>query len=97
MELVVKFDAPIEGGRERLPDLQCGIYRPHLVVEGRPEGEYLGVQFIGCSGPQNFGLEIPVTVRLPYEGVDYSPLKVGASFVIKEGGKKVGSGRVAEL
>ena len=97
MDLVITFASPSDGGREHLPDLGNGLYRPHIVVAGRPSDEYLGVQLIGCSVTPEFGVEVPVTVRLPYEGVDYSPLKVGARFVIKEGGKQVGVGRVAKL
>ncbi len=97
MDLVITFASPSEGGREYLPDLGKGLYRPHIVVDGRPRDEYLGVQFIGCSVTPEFGVEVPATVRLPYEGVDYSPLKVGARFVIKEGEKEVGVGRVAKL
>lgn len=97
MELLIKFDSPEEGGREHFPELQNGLYRPHVVIEGRNHDEYLGVQFIGCSGLQAFGSEILATVRLPYEDVDYSSLKIGVSFAIMEGGKKVGSGHVAKL
>ncbi|WP_193165848.1 hypothetical protein [Microbulbifer hainanensis] len=97
MELVVKFNSPVDGGRKNIPDLQCGLYRPHLVVEERPNDEYLGVQFVGCRGPIEFGKEIPVTVNLPYKEIDYSMLQPGVSFLVKEGGKTVGSGRVEKL
>ncbi|MCB1836326.1 MAG: hypothetical protein KDH99_01785 [Alcanivoracaceae bacterium] len=96
MDLVITFTSPSDGGREHLPDLLGGQYRPH-VVDGRPRDEYLGVQFVGCSVTPDFNVEIPVTVRLPYKGVDYSAPKVGARFIIKEGGKTVGGGRVAKL
>lgn len=97
MYLVITFTSPSDGGREHLPDLLSGRYRPHIVVDGRPSDEYLGVQFVGCSVTPEFDVEIPVTVRLPYEGVDYSVLKIGSHFVIKEGEKTVGGGRVAKL
>ena len=97
MDLIITFTSPSDGGREHLPDLLSGRYRPHIVVDGRPRDEYLGVQFVGCSVTPEFDAEIPVTVRLPYEGVDYSALKVGARFVIREGGKTVGGGRIAKL
>jgi translation elongation factor EF-Tu-like GTPase len=97
MELLVTFIPPDEGGRAHLPDLEGGMYRPHLVVQGRPEDEYLGVQFIGCKSYQSFGNGIHAEVRLVYEAVDYSALKVGASFVIKEGGREVGYGCVEKL
>jgi len=97
MKLVVKFTPPDEGGRQHLPDLSGGLYRPHVVVDECAEGELLGVQFLGCSGAQAFGIEINVTVRLPYEGVDYSPLQEGTTFVIKEGANRVGFGRVVTL
>ncbi|WP_277372346.1 hypothetical protein [Pseudomonas sp. AA-38] len=97
MDLAITFTSPGNGGREHPPDLRNGLYRPHIVVDGRPRDEYLGVLFMGCSVAPEFGVEVLVTVRLPYEQVDYSPLKVGASFVIKEGGREVGSGRVVKL
>ena len=97
MDLVITFISPSDGGREHLPDLLSGRYRPHVVVDGRPSDEYLGVQFVGCRVTPEFNVEIPVTVRLPYEGVDYSALRAGARFIIKEGAKAVGRGRVAKL
>lgn len=97
MDVVIKFSTPSQGGRAHLPDLSNGLYRPHVVVDGRPKDEYLGVQFVGCVVEPEYDREIEATLRLPYRGVDYSPLKEGASFVIKEGARAVGSGRVERL
>lgn len=96
MELVIKFYLPEQGGRDILPDLSSGQYRPHLVIEGGPHDEYLGVQFMGCPESVKFGVDVHATIKLLYDMVDYSGLVQGASFVIKEGRHSVGAGYVKQ-
>ncbi len=97
MKLIIKFYSPEENGRDQLPDLSSGLYRPHLVVDGCPKDEYLGVQFISSSSPIEFNTDIQTTVKLPYNEIDYSPLSSGVTFIIKEGSKTVGTGCVENL
>lgn len=97
MKLITKFHPPDQDGRKVLPDLSSGNYRPHLLIYGRPEGEYLGVQFMACDDVVEFGSNIEVIVKLPYAKVDYSRLVPGVCFIIKEGKHSVGSGSVKAL
>jgi hypothetical protein len=54
-------------------------YRPHFVVP--PDGEYLGVMAVHCSGPVVPGEEATVDFELVYHPeVDYSALQVGSTF-----------------
>ncbi len=94
IEVQVKFLSKDDGGREKLPNLSCGTYRPHFVVVGRPKDEYLGIQFISQQCELVPNQETIVTVQLMYSGVDYSPLEKGVTFKIMEGGNKVGVGSV---
>jgi translation elongation factor EF-Tu-like GTPase len=70
------------------------IYRPHFVVNG--DDYYLGVQFENLP-EKPFGEHITANIKLLYEGVDYSKLKQGTNFDIKEGSLTVGKGIVHEL
>jgi hypothetical protein len=83
-----------EGGRQRAPALDAGIYRPHFRVG--THGEYLGVAFV--VGPRNVtaGEEVSATVRLVYADldVDYGPLQEGVSFEVLEGRHVVARGVV---
>jgi len=65
---------------------------PHAVVEGTTE--YLGVCFL--DGPRVVAGEPGVfTLSLMYHPeVDYSALKPGVTFSVREGGKVVATGRV---
>ena len=94
IEVQVKFLLADDGGRENLPNLCSGTYRPHFVVVGRPKDEYFGVQFIGQQGLLMPDQETIATVQLLYCDVDYSPLRKGVVFKIMEGGNKVGTGSV---
>lgn len=100
----VTFLPPEAGGRARSPH-DSPLYRPHLVVRdsderataeaGRATENYLGVRFTGDGRQLSAGVAHTVTLDLPYYArVDYSDLRSGATFVIREGGKTVGFGRV---
>lgn len=92
--IAVTFHPVESGGRHTIPDLTGGQYRPHLVVPNAPEQTYLGVRFIECKSLYVHGIEMEAWVDLPYDGVDYSALKPGARFLIREGRKTVGEGHV---
>lgn len=95
------------GGRPVPPDvLACGSYRPHLVV-GDPNQKraqvdeknqsienYLGVNFLTQDEPLEPEKTISAEIETVYAGVDYSALKKGATFTIREGGSIVGNGEV---
>jgi len=77
-----------------LPDLSGGEYRPHLVSDEEVNPDYLGVQFVACADPVDFGVDLRVSVQLLYDGVDYSGLVPDSSFTIREGARTVGAGHV---
>ena len=69
------------------------VYRPHFVVDDS-DGCHLGIQFIDLDLAP-FGEHILAEVELVYPGVDYSPLKENARFLIIEAGSQtVGEGVV---
>ena len=85
--------------RKSFPILTSSIknragYRPHLVIKGTTE--YLGIEFYR-SQLQSFDKYGTASIRLLYDGVDYSALKVGTKFDILEGTKVVGEGEVIEF
>lgn len=92
--LCARFYPPSRGGRTALPDLSGGEYRPHLVSDEEVSPDYLGVQFVACADPVNFGVDLQVNVQLLYDGVDYSGLVPGSAFTIREGARTVGAGHV---
>lgn len=94
LRLCVRFCPPSQVGRIALPDLSGGEYRPHLVSDEEVNPDYLGVQFVECADPVDFGVDLRVSVRLPYGGVDYSGLVPGRAFTIREGARAVGEGHV---
>ena len=57
--------------------------------------EYLGIQFKNLE-KRKFNEHILCNIILLYEGVDYSKLKKGVLFEIKEGPHTVGEGFVIE-
>ncbi|XHS80500.1 hypothetical protein ACFJGW_00995 [Burkholderiaceae bacterium UC74_6] len=68
-------------------------YRPHLVVP--PDGEYLGVTATCCAGPVAPGDEAEVQFDLDYHpALDYSALRIGTEFQMREGARTVAIGRV---
>jgi translation elongation factor EF-Tu-like GTPase len=70
-------------------------YRPHFVIP--PDGEYLGVIATNCPGPVSPGDEADVEFAFVYHPkVDYSALRVGAEFEMREGPRAVAIGRVLE-
>lgn len=67
-------------------------YRPHLQVD---DGEYLGVSLFEVSSEGNTGQMQRAKASLVYwPNVDYTPLKVGVQFKVKEGARTVGVGTV---
>jgi hypothetical protein len=94
LRLCVQFYPPSQGGRKTLPDLSGGEYRPHLVLGKEANLEYLGVQFVECADPVEFGVDLRVSVQLLYDGIDYSGLVPDRSFKIREGARPVGEGHV---
>lgn len=97
MKLVIRLYSPDENGRTILPNLTSGNYRPHLVIDDCPAGDLFGVQFMGCDDVVKFDTDMEIKVKLPYAKVDYSRLKPGVSFTIKEGRHSVGVGSVKAL
>ena len=83
--------AEADGGRP------CGFwtnYRPHLVPKGTED--YLGVSVIGVSEEDAVmpGTKRIVEFVLMYPGVDYSGLREGVCFEVREGLRSVGEGGV---
>jgi hypothetical protein len=95
LDVIVRFHSAEQGGRSVLPNLAAGKYRPHLVLDADHEATYLGVQFVECADDFMFDMDAQAVVRLPYENVDYSGLRPGATFKIMEGTKCIGQGAVA--
>ncbi|SHO57934.1 hypothetical protein [Vibrio quintilis] len=79
-----------EGGRASLP-VGTG-YAPHIVIP--EEGRYLAVRFIDIPQDIQPGQAFSVTLQLMYPDVDYSALKKGVLFEIREGRRAVGTGVV---
>ena len=82
--------------RENFPTLNSNLetsnsYRPHLLVEGNEE--YLGIEFYR-SQLKSFDKYGTASIRLLYDGVDYSSLTPGTKFKIIEGANIVGEGEV---
>ena len=76
------------------PDLNYGMYYPHIVIKGTEE--YLGINFI--DGEDVISNRPIRTNPLPVnEDVDYSSLQEGTEFLIMEGGNIVGEGIVKEI
>jgi len=108
LKVKVKFFSPKNGGREKLPRdlLSSRVYRPHFVV-GNPDQKralvneqnqstenYLGVTFVAQDAPLEAEQEIHAEIETVYTGVDYSSLRKGTTFTIREGGSIVGNGKV---
>lgn len=85
-EIVCAFDSK---KRESFPDLNSGIYRPYLVINGT--SEYLGIEF-ESSNLKEFDKEDKAIIRSLYNLDMYENLIPGASFTIREGRKIVGKG-----
>jgi hypothetical protein len=91
LAVVVEFLPMREGGRLTPPEAN-GRYCAHLRV--RSNGTYLGVRFVG-GGELTLGTSCPAIVELMYEGVDYSLLSPGVTFMVCEGPSVVGTGVVS--
>lgn len=102
----VTFLSESDGGRRTLPAL-TPEYRPHIVVQsadvriaivdedGSGREQYLGINFLAAAGPLRMNESAQVTLGLIYHPrVDYSELRAGAAFTIREGGRIVGYGTV---
>lgn len=69
-------------------------YRPHIVAAADPT--YLGVVFVNFTDDITFDMECDAEIALIYTGVDYSALKPGVKFEVREGAKCVGYGFVSQ-
>jgi len=76
------------------PDLNYGMYYPHIVIKGTEE--YLGINFIDGEDVI-FNRPIRTNALPVNEDVDYSSLQEGTEFLIMEGGNIVGEGIVKEI
>lgn len=86
--------------------LSSRVYRPHLVIgdanqkrvllneKSQGTENYLGVTFVAQDAPIEAEQEIQAEIETVYTGVDYSSLRKGATFTIREGGSIVGNGEV---
>ena len=68
----------------------------HALVTDKGVGteDYLGVVFVAQDGPLQYEKELLAEVETVYSGINYSSLKTGATFTIREGGSIVGNGKV---
>jgi translation elongation factor EF-Tu-like GTPase len=102
----VTFLSERDGGRRTLPTL-TPEYRPHIVVQSADvrtaivdddrsgREQYLGIEFVAAAGPLRTNEAVQVWLGLIYHPrVDYSELRAGAAFTIREGGRIVGHGTV---
>lgn len=87
----LKVNVEFFGGKRRT--LPYSGYRPHFIADG--DTEMLGIEFTEL-GPTEFDESCGATVKTLYDGVDYSKLKVGASFSVVEGATVGGKGCVTE-
>jgi len=97
-DAVLTFLHPDEGGRQLPPQPPFTTpgrdYRPHVVVDG--DSTYLGVRFIG--GPSiSPGGEGRFSFVPTYPDVDYSGIKIGTRFTVREGGSVVACGVVLHV
>lgn len=76
------------------PDLNYGMYYPHIVIKGTEE--YLGINFIDGEDVI-FDKPIRANALTVNEDIDYSALQAGTEFFIMEGGNIVGEGIVTEI
>jgi hypothetical protein len=83
------FDVEHGGRQSPVTGVGC-LYRPHLKCSSG--SEYLGVCFVDGPDVIALGETVDVTFLLIYDGVDYSCLTPGATFVILEGPHIVGEG-----
>jgi hypothetical protein len=105
---LVTFLSPDNGGRAKMPGLASGQYMPHLVIQS-PDvrkanvingnvivEDYLGVRFL--SAPAEMLAEQPLDCEMEltyFPRVDYSAVREGATFTVREGGKVIGFGVVS--
>ena len=68
--------------RTSLPNLNYGIYYPHIIIKGTEE--YLGINFIDGEDVI-FDKQIWGNILLVFEIVNYFVLKAGTEFFIMEG------------
>ena len=94
-EVCIQFIQPEAGGRDNAILLNEN-YRPHFQVNC---GEYLGVKIDGgMFEPVKLGSVVQVKAHFVYApNVDYSDLQVGVQFLVLEGSRIVGIGKVVSL
>ena len=76
------------------PNLTNGKYSPQIVVKGTED--YLEINFIDGEDVI-FDKQIRANALPVNEGIDYSALQEGRSFLIMEGSAIVGAGLVKEI
>lgn len=74
--------------RKTFPNLN-DKYRPHIIIDNN--GKYIGIEFTK-SNLKEFDVYDNATIKFLYPGIDYSILKNGVTFKIREGAKDVGEG-----
>lgn len=86
---MVFFSAENEG-RSTIP---MPGYMPHFVI--KDDTEYLGIRLIKTQDDIIFDRPTKCTIELLYyPNVDYSKLRSGVLFEVREGPKIIGSGRI---
>lgn len=83
-----------EKKRENFPDLNSGIYWPHIVVNG--DNEYLGIEFETLK-LKEFDKEDKAIIRSLYNPDMYEKLIPLVLFTIREGRKIVENGRAESI
>ena len=109
IEAEVTFIPKAEGGRETIPTLSGGVYRPHLVV-GDPnqrqaivvgneiQETYLSIAFQSSSEKVEFNKPfLAELVLMHYPHPIYDSLVPNATFTIREGAQIIGYGQVKGL
>jgi len=109
IEAEVTFISKEQGGRETMPLLSGGVYRPHIVIGdvnqrkailigNEIQETYLGVAFL--SSPKDVELNKSFSAELflmYYPHPSYDAIIPNATFTIREGATIVGFGKVLRL
>jgi hypothetical protein len=95
IEIEVRFLNAEDGGRQWLPNLKAGTYRPHLRVP--PDKMMLGVEFVDGPPILEPNVAVRATLRPLYApSIDYSTLAVGTHFDVVEGPRVVAHGVIVQ-
>lgn len=107
VKAVVTFLTTEDGGRQIPPNLNSGIYRPHIVIQspdvraaifdadGVSRETYQGAVFVGGPGDYRLGASVQVSLELCYfPDVPYDDVVPGATFTVREGHRVVAHGQI---